>query len=114
MSLETEVLWLDEHRIVSLRELIEFSGLREAELLELVHTGVLPAHDLPGQGYQFSARVVTLARTASRLRDDLELDTRAVGVALKLLERVRDLEQEITRLRAQLPHGQTPDDPQQV
>ena len=108
MSVEAEVLWLDEHRIVSLRELSELSGLHEAELLELVHSGVLPAHDLPGQGYQFSARVVTLARTASRLRDDLELDTRAVGVALRLLERVRDLEQEIARLRAQLPHAQLP------
>jgi len=108
MSVETEVLWLDDHRLVSLRELIEFSGLHEAELLELVHSGVLPARDLPGQGYYFSARVVTLARTACRLRDDLELDTPAVGVALKLLERMHDLEQEITRLRAQLPHAQPP------
>ena len=85
MSVETEVLWLDEHRVVSLRELIEVSGLREAELLELVHSGVMPARDLAGEGYHFSARVVTLARTACRLRDDLELDTRAVGVALRLL-----------------------------
>ena len=105
MNIETEVLWLDEHRVVSLRELVEFSGLREAELLELVHSGVLPASERPGEGFHFSARVVTLARTASRLRDDLELDTRAVGVVLKLLERVRDLEEEIARLRAQMPQG---------
>ena len=57
----------------------------------------------PCGGYSFSARVVTVARTACRLRDDFELDTRGVGVALKLLERVRDLEQEIARLRAQTP-----------
>jgi chaperone modulatory protein CbpM len=103
MTIETEVLWLDEHRLVSLRELVEFSGLAEAELLELVHSGVLPASDRPGEGFQFSARVVTLARTASRLRDDLELDTPAVGVALRLLQRVSELEEEIARLRAQLP-----------
>jgi hypothetical protein len=56
-------------------------------------------------GYTFSARMITVARTASRLRDDLELDTRALSVALKLLERVRDLETEIARLRAQLPRS---------
>jgi chaperone modulatory protein CbpM len=103
VSIETEVLWLDERRVVSLRELVEVSGLRETELLELVHSGALPARDDAGEGYSFSARVVTVARTACRLRDDFELDTRGVGVALKLLERVRDLEEEIARLRAQMP-----------
>ncbi len=102
MNIETEVLWLDEHRVVSLRELVETSGLAEAELLELVHSGALPAFDAAG-GYTFSARVVTVARMACRLRDDFELDTRGLGVALKLLERVRALEEEIARLRAQMP-----------
>lgn len=105
MSVETEVMWLDEHRLVSLTELIELSGLRETELLELVHSGALPARGVAGGGYTFSARVVAVARTACRLRDDFELDTQAVGVALRLLERVRDLEEEISRLRAQLPGG---------
>lgn len=103
MTIEAEVLWLDEHRLVSLTELVEFSGLRETELLELVHTGALPARDAPGGGLEFSARVVTMARTACRLRDDFELDTRGLAVALRLLERVRELEGEIARLRAQAP-----------
>jgi chaperone modulatory protein CbpM len=105
MSIETEVLWLDEHRLVSLTELVEFSGLRETELLELVNTGALPARDGPGGGLAFSGRVVTMARTACRLRDDFELDTRGLAVALRLLERVRDLESELARLRAQLPRN---------
>jgi chaperone modulatory protein CbpM len=46
-----------------------------------------------------------VARTARRLRDDFELDTRGLGVALKLLERVADLESENLALRAQLPRG---------
>lgn len=103
MSVESEVLWLDEQREVSLRELLEMSGLRETELLELVHSGAIPANDQPGAGYRFSARVITVARTACRLRDDFELDTRGVAVALRLLERVRALEEEIGRLRAELP-----------
>jgi chaperone modulatory protein CbpM len=104
---EIEALSLDEHRVVSLTELIEFSGLREAELLELVQSGALPAREAQGQhsdnSYSFSARVVTLARTACRLRDDFELDMQGLAVALRLLERVRVLEEEIALLRAQIP-----------
>ncbi len=103
MTIETEVLWLDEHRVVSFHELVEFSGLRETELLELVHSGALPARDAPDGGFAFTGRVVTMARTACRLRDDFELDTRGLAVALRLLERVRDLEGEVARLRAQTP-----------
>jgi chaperone modulatory protein CbpM len=103
MNIDSEVLWLDEQRLVSLTELVEFSGLRETELLDLVQTGVFPARETPGGELAFSARVVTLARTACRLRDDFDLEAPALGVALRLLERVRDLECELSRLRAQLP-----------
>jgi chaperone modulatory protein CbpM len=105
MTIEAEVMWLDEHRAVTLAELIEVSGLSEHELLELVHAGAIPARETAGAGYTFSARVVTVARTACRLRDDLELDVRGVGVALRLLERVSELETEIARLRALLPRS---------
>ena len=103
MTIESEVLWLDEQRVVSLTELVELSGLREAELLDLVQTGVFTAREVPGGGLTFSARVVTMARTACRLRDDFDLDAPGLGVALRLLERVQDLECELARLRAQLP-----------
>jgi chaperone modulatory protein CbpM len=103
VNIETEVLWLDEHRLVTLEELVELSGLHRAELLELVSSGALAAHEAAGDHYRFSARVVTVARTACRLRDDFELDTRGLAVALTLLERVRALEEELARLRAQLP-----------
>jgi chaperone modulatory protein CbpM len=103
MTIDSEVLWLDEQRLVSLTELVEFSGLRETELLDLVQTGVLPAREAPGGELEFTARVVTLARTACRLRDDFDLDAPGLGVALRLLERVRNLECELARLRAQLP-----------
>jgi chaperone modulatory protein CbpM len=97
-----EVVWLDEQRVVSLAELSEVSGLGEAELLELVEAGVIQGRE-SGGAYAFSARVVTVARTACRLRDDFELEGPGLGVALKLLERVRDLEREIARLRARTP-----------
>jgi chaperone modulatory protein CbpM len=97
-----DVVWLDEQRVVSLAELVEASGLAEGELLELVRAGVIEGRETGG-GYAFSARVVTVARAACRLRDDLELEGHGLGVALKLLERVRELEREISRLRARAP-----------
>jgi chaperone modulatory protein CbpM len=103
VNIEAEVLWLDEQRLVSLEELVELSGLRPAELLELVNRGALAAHEVSGEQHRFSARVVTVARTACRLRDDFELDTSGLAVALTLLERVRGLEEELARLRAQIP-----------
>ena len=79
MITESDVMWLDEQRLVSLAELIDVSGLSERELLELVHDGVIPAEQIPRRGYTFSARIVTVARTATRLRDDFELDTRGLA-----------------------------------
>jgi len=105
MSIPSEVLWLDEHQVVSLEELTECSGLSRAELLELVHGGAIPVRETSGTTYTFSARVVQVARTAGRLRDELELDMVGLAVALRLLERVRGLEDEIARLRALLPRS---------
>ena len=105
MSHETEVLWLDEQRVVSLEDLVQVSGLSRADLLELVHCGALPAREERGASFVFAAHSISVARTAGRLRDELELDVTGLGVALRLLDRVRGLEQEITRLRALLPRG---------
>ena len=102
---ETEVLWLDEHRVVNLAELVELSGLTADEVLELVQGGALPVREMRGTVCTFGAQVVTVARTASRLRDELELDMAGLGVALRLLDRVRGLEDEIVRLRALLPRS---------
>jgi chaperone modulatory protein CbpM len=105
MTVDTEVMWLDEQRVVSLEELAQVSGLSRAELVELVQGGAIPVRETHGTSYVFSARVVHVARTACRLRDELELDITGLGVALQLLERVRGLEEDIARLRAQLPHS---------
>ncbi len=97
-----DVVWLDDEGVVTLAELEEVSGLGEGELLELVRAGVIEGRE-SGGSYAFSARVVTVARAACRLRDDLELEGHGLGVALRLLERVRELEQENSRLRARAP-----------
>jgi hypothetical protein len=44
-----------------------------------------------------------VARIASRLEEDLELDAHAVAVALALIERIRRLEAEVRALKAGAP-----------
>jgi len=103
MSVDTEVVWLDEHATISLDELLQVSGLAREELLELVQGGAIPVLETRGASYYFSARVISVARTACRLRDELELDVAGLAVALRLLDRVQSLEAEIAQLRAMLP-----------
>jgi chaperone modulatory protein CbpM len=99
----TELVWMDEHREVTLAELAELSGLSEAELRELAECGAITPAD-PGAATQtFGAECIVAARTAFRLRNDFELDAQGLAVALALLERVRGLEAELREIRAQLP-----------
>ena len=106
MKLElTETLWLDERGAVTLIELAECSGLSESELRELVDAGALEPIDADAPQMSFGSRCIVAARAACRLRNDFELDTSGLAVALSLLERVHELESELERMRARLPRS---------
>ena len=99
-----DALWLDQFARLTLGELAASCGLTEAELRELVEYGVLlPAN--PGESQStFSVECVFRVRKASRLRDDLELDTHALALAIRLLDRIDSLEAELSTLRAQVAY----------
>jgi chaperone modulatory protein CbpM len=99
----TETVWLDEHGSVTLIELAQCSGLSETELRDLVDLGALEPLDASSAQWSFGLQCIVAARAASRLRDDLELDTPGLAVVLTLLDRVRELESELQRMRARLP-----------
>ena len=103
--MQTEIhdaLWLDQSQRVSISDLVDLSGLSESEVHELVDSGALAPVDaaIP---WSFSAECVVTVRTASRLRNELELDSHALALALTLLEQIRALETELAQLRAQMP-----------
>jgi hypothetical protein len=100
----TAVHWLDAHQSLTLAELSELSGLSAAELGELVDCGVLAPLDPTAAAHDFSAECLAAARTAARLRADFNLQPSGLALALKLLERVRDLEARLRDLQARLPH----------
>ena len=98
-----QAMWLHERHELLLEELCELSGLSERELRELVDHGVLAPVDSGAGHWRFSADRLVVARSARRLREDFELDSHGVALALTLLERVRALEAELRDLRARLP-----------
>ena len=104
MQIESHnILWLDATQTVSINDLVELSGLIEQEVCELVLAGALVPSNFPQLPWTFSGDCVLTVRKASRLRDDLELDIHALALTLQLLEQVRSLEAEISKLRAQQP-----------
>jgi hypothetical protein len=97
--------WLHERYELSLSELCELSGLSESELRALVECGAIAPTDPAARDWTFSADLLVVARSAYRLRRDFDLDSQALAIAVALLERVRDLEDELRDLRARTPGG---------
>ena len=96
-----DALYLDTVTEVTWTELISASGLPESELTELVHYGAIQPRDPDAPTWTFEARFLAVAKTASRIRRDFELDPHAVSVVLCYLERIQRLEAELNALRAQ-------------
>ena len=94
----TSALLLDERGTLSVAQLVEQSGLTEAELHVLVDCGALAPRDMRASTWLFSTRCVVTAR---RIRDDFALDdVHAVAIMLRLRERIEALEQELRQLRS--------------
>lgn len=104
MSVElSELVWLDQHHELSLSDVANLSGLAEDELAELMECGVLAPIDWRAPQPKFAAYCIVIARTASRLRRDFELDLQGLTLAMTLLARVHDLEAQLNELRAVMP-----------
>jgi len=93
---------LDSVTEVTWTQLVSASGMPEFEVRELVHYGALIPRDPDAPVWTCEARWLVVARAASRLRRDFELDTHGVSVVLGYVERIDALESELRRLRAQL------------
>jgi chaperone modulatory protein CbpM len=106
MNIETcEALLVDERGEISWTQLIELSGLAEAELQELVDDGALVPLRPEALPWNFHARSVVAARTAGRLRRELDLDAHALAVVMRFVARIAELEAELRALRAGVAQG---------
>jgi chaperone modulatory protein CbpM len=95
-----EAVTLDERGTLTIEELVEQSNLPEDELRALVDYGALSPIDPAAATWTFTASWVVVARTASRLRRDFELDAYSLSVVLRFAQRVEALESELRALRA--------------
>jgi chaperone modulatory protein CbpM len=101
MAIERDdALWLHAQATVSIVELAECSGLTVATLRELVEFGAFAPADPAAPEWVFSGDSVARARTAARLREDLELETEALALVLSLLDRIEGLEAQLRYLKA--------------
>lgn len=97
-----EALDLQAESALTLRELVELSGLGESMLRELVDYGALRPVDFGASTWHFDSRLLVLARRAGRLQRDFELDAHALALVLRFAERVEALEAELRAMRARL------------
>lgn len=97
-----DAMCLDAIEEVTWTQLVTSAGLPESELRELVRYGALVPRDPEAPTWTFEARWLVVARTASRIRHDFELDPYGVSVVLGYVERIERLEAEIRALRAKL------------
>jgi hypothetical protein len=88
-----------------MEELAQLSGLSEAEVRELVDYGAITPVDAASSQWVFKGSHLTTVRTACRLRVSFELEPHGVALVVTLLERIRDLESQLGRVRAQAPRG---------
>jgi chaperone modulatory protein CbpM len=95
-----DAVYLDAIAEVTFTQLVTASGLPESELVELVRYGALVPRNPDAATWTFEARSLVVAKKASRLRHDFELDPHAVSVVLSYLERIEALEEELRALRA--------------
>lgn len=96
----TEAVWLEERPELSLAELTELSRLPGDVLRELVDCGVLVPAGSGVSQWRLSSASLSAVQTASRLRSDFELDTGALALVVRLLDRIQRLEQQMRDLRA--------------
>ena len=96
-----DAVYLDASVEVTWTELVNASGIPEGELVELVRYGALVPRDPDAPTWTFEARFLAVAKTASRIRRDFELDPHGISVVLCYVERIERLEAELRALRAQ-------------
>jgi len=95
----TESVWLNTSDTCSFDHVVEISGLSKDELLDLIQTGAIEPSSRDRDNYVFHTQCIAVARTARRLRDDFELNSQGLALALSLLRRIDELEAELARHR---------------
>ena len=88
-------LWLNEADVCRIEHLAEVSGLSIEEIVDLIDNGVITPAQENVQPPSFQLTAILTVKTARRLRDDFQLDRHGMTLALTLLRRISELENEL-------------------
>ena len=106
MSVEEQAVelaaWAEESGI-GLSELARVSGLSREAIRVLAESGLIEARPAGHYSWRFTARGVSRARTAGRLRTDFGLNQSGLLLALTLIDRIEQLERRLRAMECQLP-----------
>lgn len=100
-NMPEDALRIDDDAVLSYGELVAAAGVPEQVVREMVSYGVLTPHGADTTSWTFTMHALVVVRKAQRLQHDFELDTHAVTVVLRYLERIEALEAQVRSLQAQ-------------
>lgn len=89
----------DEERLMSLDEVARAVGLHPELVERLVDYGVVEPVERAGASIFFDCSAVPRLFAVERLRRDVGANVASAALILDLVDRIRDLEREIARLR---------------
>jgi chaperone modulatory protein CbpM len=89
----TPAVRLDDSAVCTIEHLADMSGLSVDEIENLVVSGVVWPAEPTAPSPRFHLLHIVTVRRARRLRDDFELDSNGVALAMTLLRRISALEQ---------------------
>ncbi|KAA0949215.1 MULTISPECIES: chaperone modulator CbpM [unclassified Pseudomonas] len=87
---------------VNMTEFCEATDLSVAYVIEIVEHGILEPEGASPESWRFTDYELAVAKRASALRKDLELEWEGVALALDLLEEVQLLRSENQMLKQRL------------
>ncbi len=83
-------------------EICEVLSVSRQTLIQVVEEGIVEPPGESPQHWLFDTRMVTVAKKACRLHDDLGIEWAGVALALQLMDEAECLRQENHRLRRRL------------
>ncbi len=93
------VLAYDPSELLTLDALAERTDTHPELIRSYIEYGLIEPAGQRGTLLLFEIAAVTRVRTIQRLRNDLGVNLPGIGVILELLERMRELERELQRLK---------------
>lgn len=94
----TESQLIDDDSYLSLNELCRSCSMQSETIEAWVFEGVLQPQGEQPQEWRFNGTTLRRAKLAQRLSQDLEVNTPGIALALDLLERIENLQAELTRV----------------